>query len=177
MHGLYVGHRFLGMWIDLFRKLKLELPYCSPSILFVGPIYIEHISTYGKMMYIHNMVIFIDGPVRVSRNTEYHYDMILFESCHLITNGPIAISHNTAFGKNIMSLRLCSAVFKGLITISDNYHTDSIMLFEISDITFESKTMFVSNSCNKIIGIISEYKEYPYIKVMQHANVTFFDNE
>ena len=103
--------------------------------------------------------------------------MILIESCDILTSGKITLSHNTAFGKNIMSLKSCSVLFKGLITISNNYLTDSIMLFERSDTTFDNKIMFASNSCDKIITVKSVDKEYPYIKIMQHASVTFFDNK
>ena len=51
------------------------------------------------------------------------------------------------------------------------------MLFEKSDIIFDKEIMFVSNRCDSFMTIKSEYKEYPYIKLMQHANITFFDNE
>ena len=103
--------------------------------------------------------------------------MIVIESCDILTSGTKTLSHNTAFGKNIMSLKSCSVLFKGLITISNNYLTDSIMLFERSDITFDNKIMFASNSCDKIITVKSADEEYPYIKIMQHASVTFFDNK
>ena len=154
--------------------------YCKPGILFIGPLYIENNAVSAiEMMHIFRMVIHIEGPVRISSNVVQDNDMILFKSCYVFTNGPIMISHNTAinYNKNIMFLNLCNAVFKGPITISENYLIKSTMLFEKSDIIFDKEIIFVSNRCNSVITIKSEYKEYPFIKIMQHANVIFFDNK
>ena len=154
--------------------------YCKPSIKFIGPLYIENnsISTRGEisMMHTYHMVIYFDSPVRISSNTVYHNDIILFRSCHVFTKRPIMISHNIVLGKNIVSLKLCSAVFKGLI-YNIREISKSTMFFEKSDIIFDKEITFVSNLCDGVMTIKSEYKEYPYIKVMQHANVTFFDNK
>ena len=61
--------------------------YCKPRIKFIGPLYIEKnsVSLRGDMMHIYNMVIYIDGPVRISSNKVYYnFNMILFRSCHCL---------------------------------------------------------------------------------------------
>lgn len=89
----------------------------------------------------------------------------------------LAISHNAAFDKNIISLNYCSALLKIIIIISDNYEAISIMYFEVSDVTFDKKILFALNKCNTVITIKSDDDDYPYINIMQHANITFLYNE
>ena len=157
---------------------------CKPSISFIGPmnIYRIDVTKEENMMYIENMHIIMYGPIKISRSTTYYNDMIVFGLSNIFMNGPITISLNNAIGMNILSLESCSNVlFKGLIKILGNDQAKSIMVFEDSSITFDKKILFVSNICDKIITIKSGYDansyEYPYIKVMQNANVTFLDNQ
>ena len=94
-----------------------------------------------------------------------------FYSCMVLITGPVTITKITA--KSIIFLNKCTALFQGPITISDNEVTDSVMFYKSSDVIFDKKIMFISNICENIITIESEY---PYIKVMQHANITFVSN-
>ena len=115
------------------------------------------------------MAVHIHGPVNISNNI-LQYSIMEFYSCILLITGPITISRNTAVNVNV--LRNCT-LFQGQINISENY-VDSIMSFKTSDVSFDEKIIFISNKCINIITIESEY---PYIKVMQHANITFASNE
>ena len=158
--------------------------FCVDKTCFLRPGYIYRIDVTKEenMIYIENMHIIMYGPIKISRSTTYYNDMIVFGLSNIFMNGPITISLNNAIGMNILSLESCSNVlFKGLIKILGNDQAKSIMVFEDSSITFDKKILFVSNICDKIITIKSGYDansyEYPYIKVMQNANVTFLDNQ
>ena len=118
---------------------------------------------------IHNMAVYIHGPINI--NNILQYSFMEFYSCILLITGPITISRNRAVNVNV--LRNCTALFQGQINISENY-VDPTMSFKTSDVIFDEMIIFISNKCTNIITIESEY---PYIKVMQHANITFASNE
>ena len=154
---------------------NLDLPYCEPSLLFIGPIYIDEttVTTDNNMIYIHNTFVHIHGPVTIFNNTAY-YDIMVFDACKIFTNGPMIISHNLVFAMSIISLHICNVLFRGPITISDNLPSDSIMQFISCDITFDKHIIFISNECDKIITIKSKHT---FIKVIQHTNITFLYNK
>ena len=154
-----------------------DIPYCEPSISFIGPICINEITVTGdnNLIYIRNMFVYIHGPVTIFNNTADN-DVMVFELCKIFTNGPITVSHNHAFAMSVMSLEYCSALFQGSITISDNLAAShSIMLFTNCEITFHNDIIFMSNQCDKIITIKSA--EYSYMEIMQQTNITFLYNE
>ena len=152
------------------------LPYCKLNLLFIGPIWFTNNEISGTndkhMIFIYNSALHIYGPAKISHNTVYIYDIMVFQLCDVIFNGPITISFNVALKKNIMLLESCITTFHGPITISHNYNTNYIILFASCDITFNKNIMFISNNCNKVIAI----SEYTYIKVMQNSNVSFLYN-
>ena len=157
----------------LFFDTVEDLPHYVCNILLIGPIYINGTeNVLDHMIYIHNMVLHIHGPMSIVNNSAFDSIMV-FTFCKIFINGPITLSNNMAFHKNIMLLNSCSALFQGPIIISDHDYLDSVMLLVTCDITFADKILFISNECNKIIAIQSEHT---YIKVMQYANITFFSN-
>ena len=121
------------------------------------------------------MAVHIHGPVNISNNLLQYSNIVEFYSCILLITGLITISKNTAVhvNANVFLLHNCIALFQGQINISENF-VESPMLFKTSDVTFDEKIIFISNKCTKIITIESDY---PYIKVMQHTNITFASNE
>ena len=156
--------------LNNYNKLKLNVSFIGLNVV----LHKSWLSKYDKVILrIYNMVVYIHGLVNMSNIlvSMYTSNIMHFHSCTLFITGPITISKNTAM--NIVSLYWCSALFQGPITISDNY-VDSIMFFEASDVTFDKKISFISNKSTKIISIESEY---PYIEVMQHANITFTSND
>ena len=163
------------------------LPDYKSNVLFIGPIYINHnsVSTYSasdnmkNLIYIDSMAVQIYGPINISDNMICYdivvcNDIMVFELCEIFIKGPITISSNFAFERNVMLLESCNVSFQGPITISHNIGADSIILFAACDITFDKQIMFISNICNKVINIKSQYT---YIKLMQGANITFLANE
>ena len=154
-----------------------DVPYCEPSILFIGPINIDGTtvtdSEDNDMIYIRNMLVDIHGPVTIFNNTSSN-NIMAFELCKIFTNGPMIVSHNLAFTMSIRSLQYCSALFQGPITISDNGAASSIMLFTNCKITFHNDIIFISNRCDKIVTIKSA--EYSYMEVIQRTNITFLYN-
>ena len=155
-----------------------DVPYCEPSILFIGPMNIDGTtvthSDDNDMIYIRNMLVDIHGPVTIFNNTSSN-NIMAFELCKIFTNGPMIVSHNLAFTLSIMSLQYCSALFQGPITISDNGAASSIMLFTNCKITFHNDIIFISNRCDKIVTLKSA--EYSYMEVIQRTNITFLYNE
>ena len=147
------------------NRLKLNVSFIGPDLVLLN----NWLNTQAVIS-IHNMAVHIHGPINISNNL-LQYSLMEFYSCILLITGLITISKNTAVNVNV--LHNCIASFQGQINISENY-IDSTMSFKISDVSFDEKIIFISNKCTKIITIESEF---PYIKVMQHANITFTYNE
>ena len=154
-----------GAFLDLSGSKQLT------SVSFVG-LDINWLGTPDTAIRISNMVAHIHGPISISDIHSDHGYLIEFQLCLIFITGPITISKIEV--TIIIFLDSCTALFQGPITISNNYVIDSVILFKTSDVTFDKNIIFISNDCNNIIAIESEY---PYIKVMQHANITFDSNE
>ena len=166
--------KFINNRGELLSFIITDLPNCKVNILFIGPVYINGNTAIDeqKLISIGNTVLHIYGPVMISNNTAYN-NIMVFELCNISIKGPITISNNMAFNKNIMFLESCSILFQGPVTISHHFNTNSILLFMTCEIIFDKKITFISNYCNNIITIKSEYT---YIKVLQHAKIAFLDN-
>ena len=147
-------------------------PNLSVSFIYIGLDLNYWLDTYveGIMFRIYNLVVHIHGPFNILNNIALWSSLMEFNSCTMYITGPITISDNMA--GNIIFLHSCTTLFQGPITISSN-SANSVMLLEASDVTFSKKIIFISNKSIKIITIEAEY---PYIKVMQHANITFASN-
>ena len=146
------------------------------NVSFIGPdlVLLDNYLKTQAVINIHNMAVHIYGPVNISNNLLQYSNIMEFYSCILLITGLITISKNTVVhvNANVFLLHNCIALFQGQINISENL-VGSAMLFKTSDVTFDEKIIFISNKCTKIITIESDY---PYIKVMQHANITFASN-
>ena len=69
-----------------------------------------------------------------------------------------------------IQMREVNVHMKGTLTVIGNVAESSIMKFHLYDIIMSSKIVFDSNFCTEIISLDT------YIKVMEHANITFANN-
>ena len=92
--------------------------------------------------------------------------------------GPINITHNWTNTKkrgDLISIQNMTVYIHGPMTISYNEATEnSILKLELCDVTFYDKIYFKSNLCFQIMYLIGMQS---YVKVMEHANITFIHNK
>ena len=71
----------------------------------------------------------------------------------------------------IMQFSYINVYMSGTITVFKNDVTDNIIRFEDCNITFTETIMFLSNTCDNVIYLMSV--DLPYMVVMEYANISF----
>ena len=88
---------------------------------------------------------------------------------NVFLNEMVNFISNTA--NNMLKFSYMVVKMGGAITLLDNIAVESIINFEYCDVIFSNTIKFISNMCQIAIYLMSS--EFPYIIVMEHANIIF----
>ena len=151
---------------DIYRSNFTNQNLVPPSIVYIREN--QFISNVGNILFLRSydkINLYMIGPINIVRNSiNYNPNLISIHNMVVYIYGPLITSHNSAQAHSIWQFVSCEVIFYGMIlfkynvcdqVISLNMHQPYMKVMEYANITF------ISNMCTKKL-IELENGDYQY---------------